>query len=240
MTIQEFHYDFLFKIDKVASLSREDFKPEEIDWFLNEAQRVLIKTKYEGLNPSRTGFEMTQKRIDDLSTIVVKYPEEGLITPTSLGGGVYEVPLASLTHPYWFFIRGSVEVSDTNCTIEVPLKLIQHDDLSSVINDPFNNSSDEWILFNFGRSNGSSNTSIYLYPGTLTIDNFKIEYIKKPERMSLGTYQYIDAVTYPAATSELPEQVHTEIVDLAVQIAAGIIENPDYLNMKTQKVLQNG
>ena len=239
MTVNELHYDFLFKIDKVNSLSKEDFYPEEIDWLLNEAQNVLIKTRYTGNNPHKTGFEVTQKRSDDLSSLVVKYPEQPLITPIQRTSTLYEVDLSTLAHEYWFFIRGTAELTKDNCTTEVSLRLINHDDLNNALNDPFNNSGREWLLFNFGKNSQSTGTSIYIYPGEYTPDNIKIEYIKKPTRINLGGYLYIDGITYTAATSELPEQVHSELVDIAVQIASGIIENPDYVNLKTQKVFSH-
>lgn len=235
-SVQELHYDFLLKIDKVASFSREDFSAAEIDWLLNEAQDVLVKTRYTGNNFSKTGFEVTQKRIDDLSSLVVKYPEQPYITP-SVTSGVYYVPLSSLTYQYWYFIRGTVEVITASCTKEVSLRLIQHDDLNSALNDPFNNSSeDEWVLFNFGRKPLSSESCIFIYPGSTTIGRVKLEYIKRPAKISRGNYTYIDGLSYAPQTSELPAQVHSELVDIAVQIASGIIENPDYVNLKTQKV----
>ena len=67
MTVIELHYDFDFKIDKVATLAKEDFNKAEKDWLLNEAQSLLVRKYYRGTNSSGEGFEMTQKRIDDLS-----------------------------------------------------------------------------------------------------------------------------------------------------------------------------
>tara|TARA_R110000851_G_scaffold18032_5_gene56865 strand:+ start:846 stop:1574 length:729 start_codon:yes stop_codon:yes gene_type:complete len=238
MTISEMHYDFKVKLDKVASQTKEDFNVAEIDWLLNEAQDVFIKQRYGLNNPHRTGFEVTQKRIDDLSSLHVKQPEQVGITPT-LTSGVYEVPLSSLTHTYLFYTRGSVDVTVTNCpTTTMQLRHIQADDLSDALRDPFNQSSiTDGVLFNFGKSSGNlATTSIYIYPGTLTLGDVYIEYIKHPRQMFFGTYTYIDGSTTTLTNCELPEHTHSEMVDQAVLIASGIIEHPTYQQMKKQKV----
>lgn len=243
MSIVEMHYDFDLKIDKVASLNKSDFNVAEKDWLLNEGQNVYIKTKYSGNNVLSTGFETTQKRIDDLSSLVVKYPKQSWITPTELDEGVYEMSLADLEYPYWFFIRGQIEVAvSDSCSKLASLKIIQHDDLNYLLNDPFNNSSIEEVISNFGRSTDDSTTiksSLYIYPGNLNIGRVKLEYIKQPAKLNYGGYAYIDNITYSQQSCELPEHTHPEIVDIAVQIASGIIESPDYVQLKTQKVFSN-
>jgi len=248
MTVAEMHYDIDFKLDKIASLAKPDLNLAEKDWLLNESIRLLVKKYYQGNNFSGAAFETTQKRIDDLSSLVVKYPEQPELLPTLISGsGVYELPLESLLYPYWFFIRGTIRVLKpgvTNCVQEASMKLISHDDLNHALQDPFNNSDMSEVLFNFGRAsviggNDYSKTSIYLYPGVYSLGAVKLEYIKQPQRVSYGGYAYIDGITYVVSQCDLPEHLHSEIVDLAVQIASGIIESPEYIQMKTQKVFTN-
>jgi len=45
-------------------------------------------------------FETTQKRNDDLSSLVVKYPDQPEIAPIKLDNSVYEIPLKDLTYNY--------------------------------------------------------------------------------------------------------------------------------------------
>lgn len=240
MTLQELHYDFDLKIDKVATFSKEDFTRAEKDWLLNEAQKVFVKTRITGNNVSGTAFETTQKRIDDLSSLVVKFPQQPEIIPIGLDGGVYELPLENLAYPYLYFIRGQATVLLPNsCTKLASLKLVQHDDLNYLLEDPFNNSDYSEIVFNFGRASNGNKSSIYLYPGIHSLGGIRLEYVKKPSRINYGGYAYIDGVAYPQQECELPEHTHSEIVDLAVQIASGIIESPEYVQLKTQKVFLN-
>lgn len=65
-----------------------------------------------------------------------------------------------------------------------------------------------------------------------TLTKARIEYIKFPERISGGDYVYIDGVTYAEQTSELPEHMHTELVDVAVELASSVIEDPNFLQIK--------
>lgn len=236
MDIASFHYQFKLSKDRIDSLSKQDFNKAEIDWLLNEAQLILVKTRFNGNNPKRTGFENTQKRIDDLSTLVIKYPLQPAIVPTDLSG-IYEVSLADLEYTYLHYVSGKVDIQvDTDCVKQAPLKFFQHDDYINALRDPFNSPSLEFIPFNFGRSSSGSGTSIYIYPNDFTVTNVYLEYLKYPQRMSYGNYTFIDGVVYPPTTSELPEHLHQEIVDVACQIAALNIESPEYIQLKTQKV----
>ena len=56
--------------------------------------------------------------------------------------------------------------------------------------------------------------------------------------MNYGGYVYIDGVTYLQTDCDLPEILHTEIVDMAVNIAAGIIENPNYARTTAEKLFR--
>lgn len=65
---------------------------------------MLIKQRFSHLsNAKRVGFENTQKRVDDLATLVVKYPTQSAITPTIVDG-VGEVDLSLLAYPYLFLV----------------------------------------------------------------------------------------------------------------------------------------
>jgi hypothetical protein len=237
MTISEMHYDWKLKIDKVDSFSKADFSPAEIDWLLNEAIMVIVKQRYGITNSKRSGFESSQKRIDDLKSLQIKFPLQPGITPTPLASNLFEVSLDDLIYEYWFLTRATVDVVKPNCVEKASLKLIQHDDLNFALNDPFNKSDDTEVLYNFGRGSSGTSDSIYLYPdSTYPLGQVFIEYIKKPAKVSLGGYTYLDGTLTTQQDCDLSEHLHNEIVDVAVQIASGIIESPEYVQLKTQKV----
>jgi hypothetical protein len=234
MTVVEQHYDFQIKIDKVHSFSKENFTRAEIDWLLNEAQTVFIKQRYGLNNTKRNGFETSQKRIDDLKSLHIKFPLQPGLNPLPHSDGIYEVDLSDLVYEYMFLTRATAEVVKPACVERATLKQIQNDDLSEVLNDPFNKPDDFSLPFNFGRASDGISDSIYIYTDGQSLGNVYLEYIKEPARINYGGYEYIDGVTYPPQDCELsfPE----EIVDLAVSIASGIIEHPQYVQLKQQKV----
>lgn len=237
MSIRELHFAFKMAKDRIDSLSTEDFNAAQIDWLLNEAALIFTKTRFNGHSIKGRGFEADKKRTDDLSTLVIKYPSQSGLVPT-LDNGVYEVALSDLTYPYLHFISGTVTAVDTdNCSATIPLKFTQHDDYRELLRDPFYSPSLEFIPFNYGRASSSTGTSIYIYPGEYTIPMVYLEYLKYPARVSLGTYTYIDGNIYPEATLDLPEHTHLEVVDIATQVAALSIENPEFIQLKNQKIM---
>ena len=70
MSISQFHSAFKLELDKTDSLNYVSFLPEEIDYWLTRAVNVFVKTRYSGVNPKGESFEQSQKRIDDLRTLV--------------------------------------------------------------------------------------------------------------------------------------------------------------------------
>ena len=72
MTIQDMHWDFKLKLNKIDSSDFTNLQIPEIDWLLNEAQILFLKQRYGISNQKRMGFEISQKRIDDLRNLVVK------------------------------------------------------------------------------------------------------------------------------------------------------------------------
>ena len=185
MNIKAMHYDFDIKIDKVDNLSKSDFNVAEKDWLLNEAQLVIIKNRYGIRNNDRIGFEGNQKRIDDLSSLVIKFPNQPIITPIEHNNGTLEIDLASLAFPYLFLIRSFAQVD--GCSTGVSLRFIQHDDLNYLLEDPFNSPSVLEIPYNLGRSSNTvGGTSIYIYPGNVVVTGVYLEYIKFPNRINLA------------------------------------------------------
>lgn len=239
MDIRELHYAYKIAKDRIDTLSNQDFNGAEIDWLLNEARMVFLKRRTDPNNSTRRGFEGSQKRTDDLSTLVIKYPLQPALVPT-LDEGIYEVNLTDLAYTYYRLISGKVNATIAeDCDKVIPLRFMQHDDYLSILRDPFNSPSLEFIPYNFGRSSSGTTTSIYMYPGDFVLNEVFLEYIKYPNKVSLGNYVYLDGVTYPEATLEFPEHTHQEIVDIAAEIASMNIDNPEYVALKTRKVLTN-
>lgn len=233
MTVTEILYDFDLKFDRIASQSKADINIAEKIWLLNEAVYVLLKQRY-GVVPGGIGFEGSQKRIDDLSPIHIKFPLQPALVPVNLDG-IYEVNLSTLKFPYLFLTRVYAKVN--GCTAEVPLSPVENDDMSDARKNPFI-TKDDFIPINLGRSSTGTNSSIYIYPSSDVVDTVYIEYLKHPDKIHSGNYVYIDGVTYPESNTDLPEHLHSKIVDVAVEIAAGITDNAKYQQLKTIKAFE--
>ena len=73
MNVTEMHIAVQQGVDKINSLQADSLLSEEIDIELNKNMFRFINTKYGRNNLYRKGFEESQKRIDDLRTLVREY-----------------------------------------------------------------------------------------------------------------------------------------------------------------------
>lgn len=73
MNIVNMHQAVQQGVDKINSLQADMLLSEEIDVELNKSQDRFINTKYGINNRYNKGFEESQKRVDDLRTLVTEY-----------------------------------------------------------------------------------------------------------------------------------------------------------------------
>ena len=73
MNVQQMHLAIQQGVDKINSLQADMLLSEEIDIELNKSQIRFINTKYGKNNKYQKGFEESQKRIDDIRTLVTDY-----------------------------------------------------------------------------------------------------------------------------------------------------------------------
>lgn len=225
MTVQEMHYDFKMKLNKIDSEQYRNLRVPEIDWLLNEAQEFFIKSVAFPRVPNHLGFETSQRTIDDIRTIVVdnKQLEKDLINSEDRQK-VFVLPT-----DYMFYISAKVTVSKAQCGLkEVRLLIKQHDDKFE--ESPFDNSSFEWGDIN--ATFDSKGLRVYS-DGTFDVENVKLNYIKEPAYIHNASDfkpegQYKSLKTGLNLTGrqncELPNQTHREIVDIAVMLASSNLD----------------
>lgn len=225
MTVQEMHYDFKMKLNKIDSEQYRNLRVPEIDWLLNEAQEFFIKSVAFPRVPNHLGFETSQRTIDDIRTIVVdnKQLEKDLINSEDRQK-VFVLPT-----DYMFYISAKVIVSKAQCGLkEVRLLIKQHDDKFE--ESPFDNSSFEWGDIN--ATFDSKGLRVYS-DGTFDVENVKLNYIKEPAYIHNASDfkpegQYKSLKTGLNLTGrqncELPNQTHREIVDIAVMLASSNLD----------------
>lgn len=213
MSIQEFHQAFKIGLDKVDSLNYPDFLPEEIDFLLNQSQDRFIRQRYGKNNAKKESFEETQKRKEDLKTVVKTAhlnPQPPSVDNISADSRFYILPI---DHRY--IVQEQANISYLDChgdtiTKKVLVRPIQHDDYDKIQYDPFNRANDVKVL----RLMAEGMVEIVSSPG-YTLGEYFLRYIKAPQRMSFSGN----------ITSELPEDVHQDLVNDAVNIALEDIES---------------
>lgn len=233
MTTREMHYDFKIKSNKLDSQQNRNFTIPEIDWFLNEGTDFFVKKIVAPRIRANTGFEINQRAIDDVRTLVV----DNECFPVPEGNYVVD-----LMPEYLFYISGTVIMNKGKCSDVVgTLKIQQHDDLFET--SPFDKSSFEWREVN--ATFVKDGIRIFT-DGTFTCTSACIKYVKKPKYIHNAQDFEGGSYTHPSGTvltgtrdSELPEHVHREIVDIAVMLASTSLSSPDY-QIKMQKLNFNG
>lgn len=235
MTIKEMHYDFKKKLNKIDSQQYRNLRIPEIDWALNEAANLFVKMIAEPRMRNHLGFETSQRSIDDIRTIVVNPDNSG--SPIVVSNNV-----ATLPDNYWHYLKSYVTMTKGKCVNRKGEVFIrQHDDQFE--SSPFDKSSFEWRTVNgvFFESGVKFYTD-----NSFTINEFYLSYIRQIEYMhnaedfGPGTYN-LPSGTVLAGTQdcELPWQTHREIVDIAVLITTGEIENQIGYQFKKDKLNLN-
>jgi hypothetical protein len=244
MTISEMHIAFKLGLDKTESLQYPSFLPEEIDFWLNQAIRKFVKTRYSGVNSKREGFEQSQKRIDDLRSLVRE-----LTIPCSVGTTGVNKPnsyvltngfsnAVFLVEPalYWLSLGEEVKISytSTNARPGVPATIkrvgvtgITANDYRWKIDDPlaphvlhYDEAKPLRLFYN--------NTIEFITDGNYSITEAYLRFIKQPKEVDV-------TATVGTADCDLAEHTHDEVVSLAIQLALENIEQPR-LQSYTQEV----
>ena len=226
MSIKNMHYDFKMKFNKVDSQSNRNFLVPEIDWWLNSGVKLFVNIIAEPRLKKQLGFETNQRTIDDIRAIVVTPNEADNANWLTVTGNSVPLP-----NNYWYFTKGNVRMTKGNCTkIKARVHIQQHDD--EFEESTFYKSSFEWRYINALFYDGGLR---FFTDGTFTINDFCINYIRKMTYMHNaqafrnGTYMLPDGTVLTGFEDcELPEVLHSEIVDLAVLLASGAIQTSDY------------
>lgn len=232
MIISEAHRQFRFIIDKADGVNYPNFRPEEIDLLLNIAQDRYVKQRYGLNNPKRLGIEQDQKRTEDLRNLIKQTVIQTFTNANYENISINTIRIA-LDSDHWFTIQEDAIINYPGCntTITVPLYNpdnpfggrapvqmtgvsvdvipITHLEYNKVIKDPFKAPDNTKILRLMYKG-----YSELILPSGASMVFYKSRYIKKPTRVSLTGN----------TTFDLADHTHSEIVDMAVQIALENIE----------------
>ena len=217
------HTAFKRELDKIDSLQYPAFTAGEIDYFLNRAIIKFVKTRYSGVNIKQQSFEQTQKRIEDIRTLVREVTVPCDTTDATKPNGYTLVDGFSNTvfddDQYWLSLGEEVLINITSSDTDKRQRVteITANEYAVIIDNPF---SEHILHYNSAKPLRLfyTNTIEFISDGQYTIDEAYIRYIKKPEAVALST----------TTDCELADITHDEIVLLATQIALENIEQPRY------------
>ena len=228
VSIDELIYKFKLKYDKLDSQQRRNLLLPQIILYLNEGILKRILEKY---GPKEGGFEITQKRTQDLQKLVIQNEE---LSVTEIDKYTYSSNLLSLTEKFLFPVRSRTIASKGNCK-EITLYNIDvtHNDFNYIINDPYQNPNFEWreTIVTYASDN------MYTYSdGTFTIDKVKLDYMRYPKQVDKAGYTHFDGSLSANVDFELPDYLADECVDMAVYLASGSIANPTQMQISEANI----
>ncbi len=248
MSIQEMHYEFKVRCNRLDTQHYQDIPPYTIDSLLNNAHNYFLE-HYAYV--TRLPYETSQARLDMLSNLVIGFPEQPVLTPVEVETNVYEVKFDSLIYPYAHLVRVYAEGS---CGL-INVKVVPINSLNRILVDDLQKPSVKWkrLVATLRKTSDDINPSLYIYgEDNITVDSVKIEFIKQPLKVFLGGYNSIDYdvcvqnngtncnqfynIGTPAVNSEIAEIYHSLLVDIAVREFARYTDNINKLQTLDNKI----
>lgn len=198
---------------------KDKLSSDTIISFINEAIDKFYKTRYSGVNFKAQGFEQTQKRIDDLRTLIKnKKYTEGSINKSDRNSYSVELP-----EDYVLLLGDTAGIQPSNLnecweTNERGEYIIKYTDtLESTIEtldrQLGNSLSEHKLKYCQARPLKliQDNNVILYTDGNYKISEYQITYLAKPSKIDSSN---ITNTEY----TDLPEHTHMEIVKMAIQI----------------------
>lgn len=198
---------------------KEKLTSDTIISFINEAIDKFYKTRYSGINFKAQGFEQTQKRIDDLRTLIKnkKYTEDS-INKSDRNSYSVELP-----EDYVLLLGDTAGIQPSNLnecweTNERGEYIIKYTDtLESTIEtldrQLGNSLSEHKLKYCQARPLKliQDNNVILYTDGNYKISEYQITYLAKPSKIDSSNITNLEY-------TDLPEHTHMEIVKMAIQI----------------------
>lgn len=221
MTQREFQIEFERRLQLMDPnlVIKEKLTSDTIISFINEAIDKFYKTRHSGINFKAQGFEQTQKRIDDLRTLIKnKKYTEGSINKSDRNSYSVELP-----EDYVLLLGDTAGIQPSNLnecweTNERGEYIIKYTDtLESTIEtldrQLGNSLSEHKLKYCQARPLKliQDNNVILYTDGNYKISEYQITYLAKPSKIDSSNITNLEY-------TDLPEHTHMEIVKMAIQI----------------------
>ena len=237
MTRPEIDYHFDFFLERMASNGTPALDYQQKSVAINDAMENLIVQTYNGFTKPY-GFEQTEKRIEDLGELV-RYKTYTTFAAGFLPNSVtVALPNTLLTNPvdysdvFWFLIYDGCTTDQLECgsltTFTTPLvKEVSHQELATLLKDPFNKPSAEERVF---RNRYENLKLALITDGTFNITSYTIGYVRKPQPIDL------DPVNNPQNIGfiNISDHLQREIIKKAVSLSLENLGDPRYQSNKAE------
>lgn len=196
MTARQFQEEFETAASFIDELKDIRIISKDVNYFLNEGQHSYVSKR---LNNIRNKVENKQKDIDELRSIVVVNTAPVLNAGLSTSSyNVYDLPSG-----YLYLLNSRSLTSKCDNSREYENRLTPLENLHKILNYKYTATK-----YNDPVSTLSGD-NLYIYKNdSFTVDTVYMDYVRK--------YNNIDVIG--DVTSELEENVHKDIVQLAVNI----------------------
>ena len=198
---------------------KDKLSSDTIISFINEAIDKFYKTRYSGVNFKAQGFEQTQKRIDDLRTLI----KNKKYTANSINKSDRNSYSVELPEDYVLLLGDTAGIQPSNLnecweTNEREEYIIKYTDtLESTIEtldrQLSNSLSEHKLKYCQARPLKliQDNNVILYTDGNYKISEYQITYLAKPSKIDSSNITNLEY-------TDLPEHTHMEIVKMAIQI----------------------
>lgn len=240
MTVEEMHYAVQNGLQRQGSYAYDDFQGEEIDFNLNLAQKKWVKHKSDISLDDPLGFEATQKRLDDLRVLFDTSDFSEVVTEFTAGEEAGKLLEASnyyqITLPtdYLRLLRVEAQVkANASCADATarpaPIRVVRNNQLSFMMAHPYNTTKEDSPLATMNDRLLTVRTD-----GVFKIVSITLEYIRIPADV-VYPESYTNGTSAQKQDCELPDEVHPEIVDLAVKYMSATIESSNYQQLTIEQ-----
>src|SRR5208337_2714413 len=168
-----------FEIEAKFIDSRMKPLSSDIFYWINRGVENFVRTRYSGNNPSNESFEQTQKRIDDLRTLV-----EEVSILSSIGIYKPNSYIFSLPSDYMFSLGEEVQISYNGNLIRTGVTEVNIDRYRREIDNPFSE-----FKMHYGLAKPMrlfyDNTIEVISDGTYSVTYLYLRYLAVPQVVSL-------------------------------------------------------
>ena len=233
MTIQDMHYNFRVKLDRLDNEYYANITADEVDLILNEALMQFVTTRIRPSNPRRESFEETQKRQDDIKELI---SADTILTKSIIQTGVKPNGIFfDLPSDYFYAIQEEAEIAYNNCN-ENPVTErrgfvgIPHSNYLYIKDNPFKIPT---IDDNFGVRLMSDNKIEALTFGNYDINFYYMRYVKMPRKM-----QFTDDT--PVLSGNLSVGTRYKVLSGSIQHAGSTLNAGDTFTALTNIFIGTG